>query len=619
MPTEEAVLRAALRDELSRPLAGVRAELASTRRELESLSRTSTLSRGPLGSLGGSFGSLSKQVQSADSALRSSSSTLRGWAGDATKATTYGVGALTAAAGVFGVKASASFEQSRIAFGALLGDVDRGNRLFSELQGYNLSTPFDLPQVASATQTLLQFGFAGGQVMDVLKSIGDVASTGANPSESLERIAFAIGQIRTAGVLRAQDLNQLVQAGFPAYELVGQLSGLKGQGLRDAMQTGDLNVTADQFIGALTSMQGPLAGRQGAAAKQNKTLFGQFSNFGDTLRMQLSTAMQPLATELEKELGPFSDQVGKLLATIGPDINNLLMMLLHGVEALLPVLTPVLDAMLHGVGEFLTALGPSLAGMAPLGGQLGAAIGELFRELAADAPDLGRALVNLAGVLPDLVRVLDDLLPLLDGFARIVGGMPVGVLDAVLVTLLGFSALSSVVRTVYGMAEAMYVLAGAQTVLGRSGGLGAAGGLGGTAGKLGKGLGVAGGVVAGGGLLAGGLSSGSGWGGDLSTIGGAGILGATIGSVVPGVGTLVGGGIGLGVGGAVAGGRHLLGLTGPGVSHPQVAARTAAAGQVVNTTNIAIPEGAIVVNNPTSDVDVERAMRAYFTERTERG
>lgn len=608
---DELILRAALRDELSRPLAGVRHELMATRMELDRLSTAGRSAPSGLTPLVGSLGGLQGSLRSVDSTLLSLSSSMRSAFAGAIRDTTYGVGALTAAAGFFGIKSAASFQQSRIAFGALLNDTERGNQLFSELQQYNLATPFNLPQVAQATQTLLQFGFAGDQVMGVLKSIGDVAATAADPSEALNRIAFAVGQIRTAGVLRAQDLNQLVQAGFPAYELVGKLSGLSGEQLRDSMQTGDLNVDAEQFITALTSMTGPLAGRKGAAALQNQTLLGQLSNFGDTIRMSLSESMQPLATFLQHELEPFSQTLEHLLDAIGPDINRVLELIIKGGERALPIVEPILAAMLHGVGDFMVALGGSLDELAPLGGDVGAAIGDLFVSLGDHAPEIAHALVDLVRVLPDLIGLFGDLVPFLDVIVRFL----TFILDSdagreifagLLIVLMGYSALSGIAKSVVTFAAALDVLSASRVRLAEAEALSGGGGIGGVgrAGRLARiarfGVGAIGGGVA----ISGAVNEsqhGVSWGSAASTIGGAAAAGSVFGPFGAGAGALLGGAWTLGT------------WVGQRGQHPSAPAVRTPTQQVVN-----VPQGAIVVNNPSSDVDVERAFRTYFRNRVER-
>lgn len=234
-----------------------------------------------------------------------------------------GLTALTGGAVAWGLKTASSYELSRSALGALLGDVGKGNVLFKQLQSYNLDAPFDFQGIAAAEQTLIQFGIAGDKALPVLKGLGDVAAMTSNPTQNLQSMAVALGQISSAGVMRAQDLNQLVQAGFPAYQLLAEITGKTSVQLRKDMETG-LTLPSEQFVDAIERMQGAVLERyKGGAKRQNDTLYGQWSNFKDLMARNLEKGIRPAVPDIKKELPVLANGFADAIERIGPRLPEL--------------------------------------------------------------------------------------------------------------------------------------------------------------------------------------------------------------------------------------------------------------------------------------------------------
>jgi tape measure domain-containing protein len=580
---DEVVVRAKLEDELSKPLAGAQRRVEQFEKSVEKSGRASVRA-------GRGFGDMSRQLQAVDGRLRTASASLGQLAGQATRTAAISLGTLGVAAAGFGLKAEAGFERSRIAFGTLLESVEGGNRLFAELQAFNLKTPFDLGQVSQATQTLLQFGFTGDNVMQTLRSISDIAATTSNPGENLGRIALALGQISSAGVLRGQDLNQLVQAGFPAFQLLEQITGQTTAEIRKQMESG-LQLPAEEFIAALNQGGGVLAKFASGAEAQSRTLSGVFSNLKDTVQTQLAEAFQPLAAGLTETMPAFSDTLGEFISQVAPPLSRIGLLLVDTVGNLLPLIEPPLTALLIGLGDLLDAGLPGFAALQPIMDDLALSIGELVQQLLPVMPDLVAAFVEVVDILPEAVRLLGAFVPLIAPLANLVEGLASMDTAAagLLVTLLGYRALSNVVGSVVALTTALQGLSVAQAAAGGAPGAAAA------AGRASRAVRVGGGMLAGGGLLYAGSQMG-GAGGVLTSVAGGAATGATIGSVVPGVGTALGAGIGA------------AGAAGWSIYSDVKALRAreaASAGVQVGTIN---------VNNPKSEVDVSRAVAAGIEE-----
>jgi tape measure domain-containing protein len=435
---------------------------------------------------------LSNKLDGLDTRLKRVSGSMLDFFGTATKYGAAAFAGLTAAAGYFGVTASASFDQTRVAFSTMLGSVQAGNDLFKQLQQFNLQTPFGLPDLTRAEQTLLQYGL-GNQSVPVLKTLANVAAVGTDPTNDLYRSALALGQISNSGVIRGQDLNQLTQAGFPVMRLLQQTTGLSGAQIQQQLQGGGIQLPASTLVSAIAGGGGSvLTPYADAARQQSLTLRGQASNFRDTLRSDLADASSPLSAQLLQTLPVLTEATHQLLTVAGPPVFAFLGDLLHGFTALIPVLQPILTGLSTGLHEFLSSLGPGAKDLIPVGQQLGDAFHQLFTDLAGHGPELSHLLVDLTLILPDMIHLLDDLIPLVDLFVKAVDGImqfgPARDLAAgLLVTLLGYKALSGVAGIIGDIAKATKALAVAEVEEAEASTLG-----GGKTGKGGKGSGLLG-------------------------------------------------------------------------------------------------------------------------------
>lgn len=631
---EDVTVLLRLRDELSRNLARVERQIESTTGRIDHLGRSGASSGAHVDGLGRSL----LRLDQANSRIEGVTGSLLRIAVIGTAAATAGVLGLTAALGAVGVSSAAGFEQSRIAFGTLLEDVEGGKALFSELQEFNVQSPFELKSIASATQVLLQFGFTGENVVETMRTLANVAAlSGDNAEVNLGRTAIALGQIRSAGVLRAQDLNQLVQAGFPAYALLQEVTGKTTAELRKQMESG-LTLPAQEYIDAMNAGQGVMSKYATGAETMANTLTGQWSAVKDAAKLALADAFAPLALGLKETLRDLRGELPAMLAGVAPQANEFLGKVVGGLVRGLPGLLTVVNASLDGLNRLVEAAAPGLTGLEPLSGRIAEGIGRFVDELVPVMPDLVRGFAGLVGVLPEAIAFMGQLLsmtaPLFD-FAGAVAETGAGntAMAGLLVTLLGLGALTRVVGPVLQLSIALRALAVANAAAAATGAAGAAGAGAGAAGALARGSRMLGGgaLVAGGGYAAyqglkeDELTLGS----AAKSIGGTAAIGAGVGTFLGPGGTLIGGGVGAGVGAIGVFGKEVFRrargdgvgtVAAPPFSGAPPAAYLPSGTQITATTTIT--PGGVVVNNPTSDVDIQRALeeyqRTYEVERAER-
>lgn len=496
MADEQVTVRMELRDQLSRPMRDVRRETQQTTTALQRLMRAD--SGTPLGRIVGGVSLLGRNLQHLDGPLRRASEGLGHMTGRATRWATIGLTAAAAATTRFGLQTAATFEQTRIAFDGFLGSAEQGAAMFDYLKDLNLKTPFELGDVTGAARQLLGFGFAAGEVKDVMSSVVNAASGLGAGGEGLNRIILNLGQVRAAGVVTGRELRDFATMGFPGYEIVADILGKTREEIR-AMGD-DAQVSADQFIAAVISQQGPLQRFAGMAEQQMNSLSGMWSNLKDAVQVRLADAASPLVSGLKEAMPRLTELIGSAMDTLAPPLMRLGVSLVDGLVRMLPVIEPVLASIANGAATLLEAMAPAFAALEPVGMALGDSIGRLVTALVPVMPSLVEGFVGLVGVLPAFVDLLTAMVPLVSPIVDLLGTLlgfePVqGILGGVLAALLGYRALSSVIGTVWKMVAALRGLAIAQAA---AGGAGAVAGGAGWLGKMtGGAAGAAGGAAAG--------------------------------------------------------------------------------------------------------------------------
>src|SRR5689334_18312149 len=156
----------------------------------------------------------------------------------ATGAKVAGAGLLTGAgaAAFMGLKFDSLKQQAQIAFTTMLGSGSKARVFLNQLQGFAARTPFEFPDLVTASQRLMAMGFQAKQVVPTMTAIGDaVAGLGGN-ADVLQRVTLAMGQIQARGQATAGDIMQLTEAGIPAWKYLADVLGTNVAGAMQKVQ-----------------------------------------------------------------------------------------------------------------------------------------------------------------------------------------------------------------------------------------------------------------------------------------------------------------------------------------------------------------------------------------------
>lgn len=211
--------------------------------------------------------------------------------------------------GISAIKASAQMKQYEIAFSTMLGSAEKGKAMLADLQKFAAETPFDVQGVTKAAQQLLAFGFNAKEIIPTLRTLGDTAAGLGKSAEGVQQIAYALGQIKTSGTLKTQDMNQLTTAGIGAWEMLAQAAGKSITEIKEMTEKGMIDSAA--AIEVIT--QGMNDSFGGMMAKTAEEITGLWSNVTETA----ATAQATIGTYLADSL-----DVKGVLKTIAKDIGG---------------------------------------------------------------------------------------------------------------------------------------------------------------------------------------------------------------------------------------------------------------------------------------------------------
>jgi len=119
------------------------------------------------------------------------------------------------------------FEYQHKALQNILGDIQQANTLFSQLQDLAIESPKTFMELTSYTKQLAAYQIPADELFDTTKRLADLSS---GLGVDMSRLILAFGQVRSAAVLRGQELRQFTEAGIPMVQaLADEFTKLNGR------------------------------------------------------------------------------------------------------------------------------------------------------------------------------------------------------------------------------------------------------------------------------------------------------------------------------------------------------------------------------------------------------
>jgi len=172
----------------------------------------------------------------------------------------------------------AQYEMNERALGILIGNAEKGTVIFNKLSQMSLISPYTLIELSDAAKQLTAYNIAAKDVVDTTRRLADMSSAVGVP---LERMTYALGQIKAYGYLNSRDARMFTNAGIPIVkELANYYSELEGK----LVTTGDVYEKMEGKMVSYTDVMG--------VVNKMTDEGGRFFNFqakmADTLKTQLA-------------------------------------------------------------------------------------------------------------------------------------------------------------------------------------------------------------------------------------------------------------------------------------------------------------------------------------------
>ena len=323
---------------------------------------------------------------------------------------------------------------------AAAGKVGLSSKQFlKDLKQFAVITPFEFEDLAALSNRLLGVGFEAKETVKVMETLGNVVSVTGGDTTSLNGVIKAIGQIRGAGKLYAQDLNQIAQQlpGFNPYREIAKSIGQTEVQLRRLMATGKAPAGEQAIQVLLTSMQ-EFPGAADAMAKQSRTLVGTLSNLQDaifnvaseefgsslgparaflnSIRVEVEEYLPDIASRLSETINLFADEelLGKVAARFAKHFNGFLDILNDFIEGGKTGFYGFLDGVLTFADEFFRIFGSISVPLADFVG----AVGELSVPLSEAFGGVATATMQV------WVNLLRAATPIVEAFAALLEALP---------------------------------------------------------------------------------------------------------------------------------------------------------------------------------------------------
>lgn len=315
-----------------------------------------------------------------------------------------------------GIGYNATIEQLKTSFEVMTGSAEKAVEVTERLRVMGAETPFEMKDLASTAQLLMQYGFTADEALDRMKMLGDVAQGNVNAMNS---IALGYAQMSSAGKVNLVDIKQMINGGFNPLQEISERTGESMASLYDRISKGTMAV--DEITESMRYATSEGGRFFQSMEKQSQTLNGQLSTLRDNADQLLGSLTEGMSEGLRTELLPFS--------------NNMISELQRafetgGVQGLSNAATAMIPDLLDMMsGEFETGIA-AIGKWLPKGASaLMKHVPQALRGASSVVPQITTALFEVATVvITDLTAMLPELVPVVvEGFANMLGSALKGV------------------------------------------------------------------------------------------------------------------------------------------------------------------------------------------------
>ncbi|EDN9504784.1 tape measure protein [Listeria monocytogenes] len=227
----------------------------------------------------------------------------------------------------------------------LTGSAKDAQLVMKDLTAAIDGTPIALDAVALGAKKMVAAGMKAADVKPVFTAIADAAYGVGNGSESIDQMVDAISSLQSAGVAYSDDINRLVDAGVPAWQILANSTGKSVGEMKKYVSEGSLEST--KAISMLTKgieegttgMAGNTAKMSGLAKTAGNTISGSFANMKTAAVKSLANIAENLKGPIIQALDVAKNAFKQFAAvTSSPEFQKKLSDLIQKIKEFIPVL-----------------------------------------------------------------------------------------------------------------------------------------------------------------------------------------------------------------------------------------------------------------------------------------
>lgn len=324
------------------------------------------------------LGNVAKKADSAGDKMNSRSriGAAAVWLGNTLHTLTNKLGHLAVSVFKSGLDFNANMESYQAQFAALLQNEEQAQKLTAQVQELAKVSPLGMEGLAKNAVQLLSAGTELSEIMPKLEMLGNLS---LGDTTKMEYIVTAYTQIMNTGKLKAQEINQLINAGVPIIRLLTEYGGEKfanGTWYQEFLNNPqEFYVTAEEVNKAMEAatkeggdyyqymfkMMGTYSGQLDRLGEEGKEAMGKFMlPFNNVL----SEKVFPKVSELINSFGTWASENTEGISAFAEALGNFaiwgLQGLINGFKYLVehgPELVETIKGIAEGAGTFFQSIG----------------------------------------------------------------------------------------------------------------------------------------------------------------------------------------------------------------------------------------------------------------------
>lgn len=207
-------------------------------------------------------------------------------------------------------------EMLEVRLGTLTGSKSGATDLIKQMRGLGMNTGAKVNELADVATTMAGFGVPLDSLM---KRLTQLSAISQGDTERMKRLGLAFAQASGQGRLMAEELNQMIDAGFNPLQEIARTTGKSIIDLREEMRDGKLSIELlTGALDSLTSKGGQFGGMMEAMKDTTTVNLNAMSSAWDEFKVSVGRGIASFEIGGVNVVNKGSEKITSMLASAGP-------------------------------------------------------------------------------------------------------------------------------------------------------------------------------------------------------------------------------------------------------------------------------------------------------------